>query len=292
MRMVALRKAIDRSYERALADPVLRWPLALSLTPLNVYRQRKLNVITPSSPGLFAHRYRNGVLFYPGLSGSTPFDFECETLDCFCWDYKPKVGDVVLDIGAGIGEQALTFSRLVGPTGHVVSVEAAPSTFKRLKLTVEANRLDNVKPIHYAISDPGTVAVRITDNSDNYVEGTIYPSDRSSGSIGDAAVEVTALTVDNIATRLGLKHVDLLKMNIEGAEQLAIEGMTRTVEITRHVVISCHDFIPEENPTADKSWFNTFDKVKVFLQDVGFTVRTRDRVAGKPWLTYYLYGSH
>jgi hypothetical protein len=32
MLMAALRKAIDLSYERALADPVLRWPLALNLT--------------------------------------------------------------------------------------------------------------------------------------------------------------------------------------------------------------------------------------------------------------------
>jgi FkbM family methyltransferase len=81
---------------------------------------------------------------------------------------------------------------------------------------VEANRQDNVKPIHYAVADPGTGAVRITDNSDNYVAGPIYPNDRGSGSIGGAAVEVATVTVDDIATRLSLKHADLLKMNIEG----------------------------------------------------------------------------
>lgn len=292
MRMDALEEAIRRGYERALTDPVLRWPLALSASPLKMYSKRKLTVITPSTPGLFAHRYRNGVFFYPGLRGPTPFDFQRGTLDVFCWDYEPQDGDVVLDIGAGIGEETLTFSRLVGPTGHVVSVEAAPSTFKRLKLAVEANRLDNVNPIHYAVADPSTMTVRITDSDDAYIEGTICPNEQGTASIGDTTVEVAAVTVDEIVASLGLKHIDLLKMNIEGAEQLAIKGMTRTAEITRHVVISCHNFIPEENPTADKAWFDTFDKVKVFLKDADFTVRTRDPVAGMPWLTYYLYGSH
>src|SRR5271154_2216517 len=47
----------------------------------------------------------------------------------FLWGYTPGVGDVVIDVGAGVGEEALTFSRAVGKHGRVICIEAHPRTY-------------------------------------------------------------------------------------------------------------------------------------------------------------------
>jgi hypothetical protein len=62
----------------------------------------------------------------------------------FFWRYQPRPGDVVIDIGAGVGEETLSFSRAVGPKGKVVCVEAHPRTFRCLQKLVRYNQLVNV----------------------------------------------------------------------------------------------------------------------------------------------------
>jgi hypothetical protein len=56
-------------------------------------------------------------------------------LDNWCWGYLPKEGDVVVDVGAGIGEEAIVFSHLVGPR-EVISIEAHPAPLPACKETV------------------------------------------------------------------------------------------------------------------------------------------------------------
>lgn len=61
--------------------------------------------------------------------------------------YESRPGDVVMDIGAGKGEDAIAFSQAVGSTGRVYAIEAHPITFRCLQLFQELNRLENVVPI-------------------------------------------------------------------------------------------------------------------------------------------------
>jgi hypothetical protein len=44
----------------------------------------------------------------------------------FFWGYNSKEGDVIVDVGTGAGEEALTFARVVGPGGKVICIEAHP----------------------------------------------------------------------------------------------------------------------------------------------------------------------
>src|SRR5258707_6922154 len=53
-------------------------------------------------------------------------------LDFWFGNYQPNPGDVIVDIGAGRGEDVLPFAREVGPAGKVIAVEAHPATFKHL----------------------------------------------------------------------------------------------------------------------------------------------------------------
>ncbi len=136
--------------------------------------------------------------------------FEEFTRRYFCWGYEPRAGDVVMEVGAGVGEEALTFSRAVGDRGKVVCIEAHPRTFRCLEKLVRYNRLQNVIPVHMAVTEPGCSVATIGNNGK-------YLANR----LGVTGVSVPASTLDQIHQQLGLGRIHFLKMNIEGSERLA-----------------------------------------------------------------------
>ena len=67
--------------------------------------------------GGWVHRSDQGILVLPEPRGAGLRGHAEQCLDAFLRDYTPGHGDVVLDVGAGFGSEALTFARLVGDTG-------------------------------------------------------------------------------------------------------------------------------------------------------------------------------
>lgn len=263
---------------RILNRPGVRWILALAGSAIVSGRSGKACLVTPTGDGLFAHRYSDGTVVYPSFRGLSPSRMERETLDTFCWDYMPRSGDIILDIGAGIGEEAITFSRLVGPQGKVISVEAQPVTFTRLEHTIRLNNLANVLSVQSAITgEPGSVFIEEA-GVDTHVGASLT---RVGGT------RVPAETLDELTARLELGNISLLKMNIEGAERQALAAARDTLRRTEHVAISCHDFLVPHG--ANPSEVATFGDVHRILQNQGFSIATRPDDQ-RPWIRYYLYG--
>jgi len=194
--------------------------------------------------------------------------------------YEPKAGDTILDIGAGAGLDPLVFSRAVGPSGTVVAVEAHPQTFAAMEKFCEKNRLSNVICRHAAVADkPGQATIAGKAGS----LGSRLDLDGASKAGRQA---VPAITIDDLCDERSLDRIDFLKMNTEGAERLAIQGMTRSVSRIRHVCIACHDFLAQ----ADEDWFRTRAVVVDFLREHGFDIVTRDD-APEPWVRDHVYGA-
>ena len=82
-----------------------------------------------------------------------------------------------------------------------------------------------------------------------------------------------ANTLDEVADELGIESLDYLKMNIEGAEALAIRSMSGILSRTKRVCIACHDFIGNE---VDDDWYRTKAEVRAFLEGEGFRITIRD----------------
>lgn len=97
-----------------------------------------------------------------------------------------------------------------------------------------------------------------------------------------------AQRIDAIAAGLGITSIDLLTMNIEGAERLAIGGLDGIIDNTRHICISSHDFLAEDGGSDQ---VRTKAVVREFLVDHGFRVLSRDD-AEHPWTRDYLYGAN
>ena len=109
----------------------------------------------------------------------------------------------ILDCGANIGIASIFFRR-EHPDARIVAVEADPVTFQRLVANV------NAECVHAAVTD-----------HDGEIVFYRTPLSASSSTVkrGDAEpVTVPAVSLDVLLTRLGISHVGLLKLDIEGAE--------------------------------------------------------------------------
>lgn len=214
--------------------------------------------------GVWVQQDRHGVIvnWKPKPKWSLP-RFESKAEEFFCYVYRPKPGDVVIDVGAGVGSEAWYFAKAVGAQGRVVAVEAHPLTYLCLTKFCGYNHLENVTPMHVAISDRHG-EVRIS-GGDKHLSNTIVNA--ASG------VAVKAMPLDALVDQLGLKSIDFIKMNIEGAEKLAIRGMTQTLGKTRVVCISCHDFVADRSGDDD---MRTKAAVRAFLVEQGFEIVSRD----------------
>jgi FkbM family methyltransferase len=177
--------------------------------------------------------------------------------------YKPRKGDVIVDIGAGDGSDLPAFSRAVGSTGRVIAVEAHPRTGLLLERMCRWNKLDNVTFHQRAIMDRrGSVFI---DDQEEHVFNAVSLTQREGQKHA-----VPALSLDDLCRQEGLTHIDFLKMNIEGAERQAIAGAAETIKRVTHLCIACHDFLAGNDDSL-----RTRASVSAFLRENGFRIVVR-----------------
>ncbi len=249
----------------------LRRPLAMVLSL--VMPGRRFSV---DRAGRWVNWSRAATIVSPSLH-FTPYEkVHGWVIENWCWDYRPKAGDVVIDIGAGIGEETVAFSKMVGPTGRVISIEAHPETFSALVATVERSKLDNVTLLNCAVADKnGSIQI---GTADCHVASSIFQG---------AGTTVPAKTLDSIVDQLGLGDIAFIKMNIEGAEKLAIRGMDAVIWRLSATCISCHDFVAD---LQHDEQFRTKSEVLAALRAHGFRIRSRDDHP-ECWVRDYLYAA-
>ena len=178
--------------------------------------------------------------------------------------YQPRPGDLIIDAGAGKGEDAIVFSRAPGPIGKVFSIEAPATTFRCLRLFCELNHLQNVVPVNFALFDSARhVAI---ENLEGWHANRIVDA----GTKG--ALQVAGISLDELLERENVQRIDFLKMNIEGAEALAIRGMDRTLHITRALCICCHDFRAD---AGGGEFFRTRQLIRDCVARAGFRIIAR-----------------
>lgn len=136
-----------------------------------------------------------------------------------------KEGMTFVDLGAHRGYFTLWASELVGETGRVFAFEPAPENFTFLKANLRRKR--NVTLVQKAVSNKvGSTKLFL---SDRYTSNhTIY--DTGSLTVGEnrRAIEVEVTTLDEFFKGMDLK-IDVIKMDIEGAEASALEGMSNII---------------------------------------------------------------
>jgi FkbM family methyltransferase len=136
-----------------------------------------------------------------------------------------------LDVGANHGYFTLVLADAVGPEGRVAPVEPTPRLAELLRQTLDVNGFPYVEVLQRAASD-----------TDGRTLQLVIPAHRSlNAHLADVvapteeAVPVESVTIDSITREW--PRVDLIKIDVEGAEESVWRGMARTISDNRDLVV-------------------------------------------------------
>lgn len=174
-----------------------------------------------------------------------------------------KPGMTVIDIGAHIGYYTRLLSELVGESGRVFAFEAHPDNFAVLKQNLSAKKYSNVKIYNCAVSDQkGKMNLYVSPGSSNHSLLSGYTE-------VSGIIEVESVTIDSFLSEQGIKRVDFVKVDVEGAEPLVFAGIKHT--ISSSPILS---LLVEFNPQALRSGNFAPEKFLQDIREIGFEVQT------------------
>ncbi|HKG90846.1 MAG TPA: FkbM family methyltransferase [Gemmatimonadaceae bacterium] len=144
-------------------------------------------------------------------------------------------GGRFLDVGAHMGYFSLLASHCVGPSGRVHAVEPNPAAFSALRAHLTENRVPNVDAHNIALSDrEGSLRLYVPPASSNRdYNVTMMPRPDWN------AVDVPARPLDDCLREWGVERIDVMKVDVEGAEPLVFGGGAEHLRrgVVRHVVV-------------------------------------------------------
>ncbi len=156
-----------------------------------------------------------------------------EPIEAYLLTRLLRPGMTFVDGGANVGAHTLMASTAVGPAGAVLSFEPVPATAEKLEAHVTHNQLDNVRVNRAALwHESGTVQLGLPlDKLGNVGAYTIRGGDPAS------TVDAPAVRLDDYVQRCGIERVDLIKLDVEGAELFALQGMRQVLERHRPTLL-------------------------------------------------------
>ena len=173
------------------------------------------------------------------------YDFDIPDALSFVWQYKEIFVDrayefkssrnaaIILDCGANVGLSALFF-RIHYPEAKIIAFEADPDIAAYLIDNLKRNDIRNVNVI--------AKAVWINDNdlefgSEGADGGSIHTS-------GGKKVTIKATRLKDVID--GYESIDMLKMDIEGAEREVLDDCSQVLGKVKNIFVEYHDYF--ENP--------------------------------------------
>jgi FkbM family methyltransferase len=186
-----------------------------------------------------------------------------------------RPGNTVLDVGANIGFFTALAARCVGPSGRVVAFEPHPVNFQLLQRAVGAMSQVQLHAIgldecdgegHVAMADQNVFANRTA---------SMVAAEAAEG-----AVRVATRSIDSLAAEIGLDHIDLLKVDVDGYETRILKGAREMFaqRRVRHLIVELHPFWLSQSGSG-------LEEVERLLASAGM----KD-VSGSEWLPGALLG--
>jgi FkbM family methyltransferase len=181
-----------------------------------------------------------------------------------------REGMTVLDVGAHVGELTLLFSRFVGDEGGVHAFEASSSTFKRLELVCAATERRNVVLNQLALSDEsGSIRLHVYDGTlSNFNSQAARPLKNYGLDFEPIGIdEMPATTIDDYCESKKIERIDLLKIDVEGAEFQVMQGARHMLKSKR---IRCVTF---EFGQATFDMGNSAAEIEAYLKEMNYKIR-------------------
>lgn len=155
----------------------------------------------PTLPFLYLHTFTFEQYAIPGL-------------------IEAKSGDIVLDIGAGIGDTSIYFSKKIKNTGHCFAFEPMDVNLKYLKKNIAQNKCGNITVEPFALASKKGTGILTQADTATTITSSLEDGNGTSGQ----CVQIT--TVDDFSED---KHINFIKADIEGAELDMLHGARETL---------------------------------------------------------------
>jgi len=198
----------------------------------------------------------SGTPFLAAFPGAPGVRYVCDLRNelmrevCFTGQYEPQEtmilrrlvepGQVFVDEGAQWGYFSILAAQKVTERGCVIAIEADPRIFALLETNLAVNALPNVTAVQVAVAAaPGSVTLAgYAEGTGNWGISRLVPA----GASEEPSFQVAAEPLDAILDRLCIPVADWVKMDIEGAEGLALAGMARGLAAHRYrrIVLELH----------------------------------------------------
>lgn len=145
-------------------------------------------------------------------------------------------GQVFYDIGANVGFLTLVGARAVGSAGRVYSFEPLSEKVLALKYNVELNSLSQVKIVEAAVADRSGIAEFVAASpTGSHLAAEHEETDHP-------RLPVRVVSIDDIVYRCSFVPPHLVKIDVEGAEELVLAGMASVILNYRPIIIcEIHD---------------------------------------------------
>ena len=160
-----------------------------------------------------------------------------------------KEDDVFYDVGASVGLISVIAAKCL-TNGTVISFEPDEENLKRLKVNYAINNLSNHKILNLAVGDKKGTLKLYTSGSSGF-----SPSLEKVNEI-DTFVEIEVDTIDHLIEKENLPFPTVIKIDIEGAEFMALKGMNKVLSSAsrpRIVFIELHpEFLPSFNTSTEE----------------------------------------
>jgi FkbM family methyltransferase len=173
-----------------------------------------------------------------------------------------KSGMTFVDVGANKGDFSLMASQLVGDGGTVLAFEPEPENHECLRKSIELNGYNNIRLFRVALAErngTATLHLGVKSGYHTLVAGEL-PHEQG-------AIAVETRTLDSILDELGIASLDMMKIDVEGAELQVLEGASRALRKSSSMAILL-DIHPQKgaDPLA----------LGKLLKDDGFSLREPD----------------
>lgn len=179
-----------------------------------------------------------------------------------------------VDVGANDGLYCLFAAKRVGPTGTVVALEPSLREYTRLNQNLLLNSFDQIRAVRAAAwRDEGEMTLRVAEDAHaghNTLGRFVYKT----AAVSDEVVRTVRL--DTLVAELGIKHVDVMKIDAEGAETAVVEGAAGLIERDQPVLLL--EVSDSQLRTLDSSQHELLGLIRGW----GYELYTFDEASGRP----------
>lgn len=176
-----------------------------------------------------------------------------------------REGDVILDVGANIGQTSLNCARLAGPSGKVFGFEPDPVNFKQCEVNKELNSYPGVTFFNFALGEEQTSVVMQLGERNRGGNSIVNNTTNEKCSI-----RIDLKSMDEFAKEKNLEKISIVKIDVEGYELNVLKGAVnclRKYRPTLYIEID-ESHLKRQNHTP-QDIFN-------FLQDHGYMIHDTD----------------